>query len=77
MSEDIHTAIIERIKELSQLAESYSEAAKQINRIKALEVELKMPGAVVINRAEKEQKLRELKEQFNNLQIIHLFTREI
>lgn len=77
MIQDIHSAIIERINELTQLADTYNEAAKKITQIKNLEVELKMPGAMVINRLGKEDKLKELKEEFNNLQIIHLFSRTL
>ncbi len=77
MTQDIHAAIIARQNELNELAEKYDSSASTLRKISRLEIELKMPDAVVINRAEKEQLLESLKEQFNDLQIIHLFSKHI
>jgi len=77
MNHDIHAAIIDRQNELNELADKYDAAGITLRQVARLELELKMPDAVVINRAEKEQRLKDLKQQFNDLQIIHLFSRTI
>jgi hypothetical protein len=77
MNHDIHAAIIERQTELNELADKYDAAGATLRQVARLELELKMPDAVVINRAEKEQRLKDLKQAFNDLQIIHLFSGDI
>jgi hypothetical protein len=77
MNHDIHSAIIERQTELNELADKYDAAGATLRQVARLELELKMPDAVVINRAEKEQRLKDLKQSFNALQIIHLFSNHL
>lgn len=72
-----HDQVEARIEELSKLAHSYETAAELLTKIRDLEVALFAPNAKLIDKEQKMVKLTNYKREFNDLQIVHIFARDI
>lgn len=55
----------------------YEQMAKILREYADLQIQLNITGAMIINREDKQTRLKELADKFNNLSLSNLFMKEL
>lgn len=55
----------------------YEQMAKILREYADLQIQLNITGAMIINREDKQSRLKELADKFNNLSLSNLFMKEL
>lgn len=55
----------------------YEQMAKILREYADLQIQLNVTGAMIINREDKQSRLKELADKFNNLSLSNLFMKEL